>query len=313
MTKLNSLVWEQKYRPSKIDDVILPDTTKQMVKSFVVSGNLPNFLFCGPAGVGKTTLASAIAKELGADVLFVNASLEGNIDTLRTKITQFVSTVSFTESKKIVLLDESDYLNPSSTQPALRGFIDEFSSNVTFILTCNFPNRIIDPLQSRLTKIDFKFSKEEKRTAAVTMLKRVCSILDTEQVKYEKETVAALVARNFPDFRRTLVDLQRYSASGVIDSGVLAVGDADQFDTLIGFIKEKNFAKCRQWVANTNLDASQFYRGLYDKLSIVLIPQSVPQLILTLADYQFKATHSVDQEINSMACLITVMQTIQFK
>lgn len=312
MTNLSTLVWEQKYRPSKIDDIIIPESTKQMVKAAIASGNVPNFLFCGTSGVGKTTLAKAIANELDADVLFINASLDGNMDTLRTKITQFVSSVSFTDSRKIVLLDESDHLT-ANTQPALRGFMDEFSSNAIFILTCNFPNRIIDPLQSRLTRVEFKFSKEEKTAAAKTMLKRVSGILDAESVTYDKAAVAALITKNFPDFRRTLVDLQRYSATGQIDSGVLAAIDSTTVNELIEYIKGKNFQKCRQWVANNSMDASQFYRTLYDKMSLELMPQSVPQLVLTIADYQFKAAHSVDQEINSMACLITLMQSVQFK
>lgn len=312
MSQLENLVWEQKYRPSKVDDIILPETTKSMIKELLASGNVPNFLFAGSPGTGKTTLGKAIANELGADFLYVNASLEGNMDTLRTKITQFVSTVSFTDSRKIVLMDESDYLT-AQTQPALRGFIDEFSSNAIFIFTCNYPNRIIEPLQSRLTRIDFKFNKEEKAAAGLAMLKRICSILETEQVKYDKKSLAGLITKNFPDFRKTLVELQRYSASGEIDSGILANIDATQISELIAFVKEKNFTKCRQWVANNAMDPSQFYRTIYDKMSPELVPQTIPQLILTIADYQFKATHSVDQEINQMAFLITAMQQVQFK
>lgn len=313
MSALSNLVWEQKFRPNAIDDCILPEVTKKMIKDVISNGNIPNFLFSGPAGVGKTTLASAIAHELGADVLFINASLDGNIDTLRTKITQFVSTVSFTDSKKIVLMDECDYLNSNSTQPAMRGFLDEFSSNAIFIMTCNYKNRIIAPLLSRLTIVDFKFDKEEKQAAAIAMLKRTCSILESEGVKYDKKTIAALITKNFPDFRRTLVELQRYSASGEIDSGILTSLDSTSSAELIGHIKEKNFTKCRQWVANNSMDATQFYRLLYDRLSVEMTPPSIPQLILTLAEYQYKASQSVDQEINSMACIVTIMQTAQYK
>lgn len=311
---IENLVWEQKYRPKLIDDVVLPAVTKQMIKDFIASGNIPNFLFASSSpGTGKTTVAYAIAKELDADVLFINASLDGNIDLLRTKITQFVSTVSFTNSKKIVVLDEADFLNQNSVMPALRGFMDEFSSNATFILTCNYPERIIPALQSRLTRIDFKFNKDEKQSAAMSMLKNVCGILDKESVTYDKKTVAALVAKNFPDFRRTIVDLQRYSSSGEIDSGILSVIDDSGMTELVTLLKEKNFNKIRQWVANNQMETQQFYRMFYDKISLLLVPQSVPQLILLIGDAQFKAAHSIDLEINSMAFIVQFMSSCSFK
>lgn len=309
---LENLVWAEKWRPSKVEDCILPGPVSKMIKEQIKSGKIPNYLFSGGAGIGKTTLAYAIAAELDADVLFINASLDGNIDTLRTKITQFVSTVSFTDSRKVVLLDEFDYVT-SQTQPAMRGFLDQFSDNAIFILTCNYPNRIIDPLKSRLTCVDFKFSKEEKQPAAMQMLKRVCMILDTEKVTYDKKAVAGLITRNFPDFRRTLVELQRYSSSGTIDSGILALIDETGFEDLVTMLKEKNFAKCRQWVANSSMDSSQFYRLFYDKVSPILAAASVPQMILLAADYGFKASHSVDQEINQMAFLVSFMTSCQFK
>jgi DNA polymerase III delta prime subunit len=284
-----------------------------MIKDHLESGKFPNYLFAGPPGTGKTTCAYAISSFLDADVLFINASLDGNIDTLRTKITQFVSTVSFTDSKKIVVLDEADYLNPNSVMPALRGFLDEFSSNALFIFTCNFPERIISPLQSRLTRIDFKFSKEEKQSAMAQMFKSACKILDTESIKYDKKTVAALVQKNFPDFRKTIVELQRYSSSGEIDSGILATIDDTGINELATFIKEKSFTKVRQWIANNQMDASQFYRLFYDKISLLLVPQSVPQLILLIGEAQFKAAFSIDQEINSAAFCVQVMRDCQFQ
>ncbi len=307
-----NLVWDQKYRPKGIDDVVLPSNTKAMIKDHLESGKFPNYLFAGPPGTGKTTVAYAIANTLDADVLFVNASLESGIDTLRTKITQFVSAVSFTDSKKIVVLDEADYLNPNSVMPALRGFLDEFSSNALFIFTCNFPERIISPLQSRLTRIDFKFSKEEKQSAMAQMFKSACKILDTESIKYDKKTVAALVQKNFPDFRKTIVELQRYSSSGEIDSGILATIDDTGINELATFLREKSFTKVRQWIANNQMDASQFYRLFYDKISLLLIPQSVPQLILLIGEAQFKAAFSIDQEINSAAFCVQVMAQCQF-
>lgn len=309
----SDLIWEQKYRPRGIDDVVLPAITKKMIKEHLESGKFPNYLFAGPPGTGKTTVAYAIANTLDADVLFVNASLESGIDTLRTKITQFVSTVSFTDSKKIVVLDEADYLNPTSVMPALRGFLDEFSSNALFIFTCNFPERIISPLQSRLTRIDFKFSKEEKQSAMTQMFKSACKVLDAEGVTYDKKSVAGLVSKNFPDFRKTIVELQRYSSSGTIDSGILATIDDTGINELGAFLKEKSFTKVRQWIANNQMDSSQFYRLFYDKISTQLVPQAVPQLILLIGEAQFKASHSIDQEINAAAFAVQVMRDCQFQ
>ncbi len=310
---LSDLIWAEKYRPKTIDNIVLPVATKKMLKEQLASGKIPNLLFSSSSpGTGKTTVSYAIANELGADLLFINASLDGNIDLLRTKLTQFVSTVSFTDSKKIVVLDEFDYTTGAS-QPAMRGFLDEFSSNATFIFTCNYPERIIPAVQSRLTKIDFKFPKEEVQTAMGQMFKNVCNILDKESIKYDKKTVAALVQKNFPDFRRTISELQRYSSSGEIDSGILATIDDSGMSELVTALKEKNFNKCRQWVANNQMDTAQFYRMFYDKISLLLVPQSVPQLILLIGDAQFKAAHSIDLEINSMCMLINFMSTCTFK
>lgn len=312
-SELNNLVWEQKFRPKTVAETILPEATKKMILENMASGNIPNYLFTGTSGVGKTTLARAMAEELGADLLFVNASMDRNIDTLRTTISQFVSTVSFSDSKKMVLMDEADHLNPLSTQPALRGFLDEFSSNAIFIFTCNFKHRIIDPLLSRLTVVDFKFSKEERQPAAGAMLKRCCQILDSEGVKYDRKAVAGVVSKNFPDFRKTLGELQRYSTSGEIDTGILALTEESTFGELVKSIKGKDFGKCRQWVANNQTDAASFYRSLYDRMLPDLVPASVPQIILILADRQFQAAQSVDQEINQVAAIIQIMQSAAWK
>lgn len=311
---LENLVWSEKYRPKTLDDIVLPIATKKMIKEQIASGNVPNFLFASSSpGTGKTTVAHAIGNELGADVLFINASLDSNIDMLRTRITQFVSTVSFTDSKKIVVLDEADYLNSTSVMPAMRGFLDEFSSNALFIFTCNYPERIIPALQSRLTRIDFKFSKEEKSSAMIQMLKRICSILEQENIKFDKKTVAALISKNFPDFRKTIVELQRYSSSGEIDSGILATIDDTGINDLVSAMKEKNFTKCRQWIATNQMDSSQFFRLFYDKVSLLMVPQSVPALILHIGESQFRAAFSVDLEVNQAAFLVSVLRDCSFK
>lgn len=314
MSNLNDLVWSQKYRPKKIDDTILPEGTKARLKEILATGSFQNFLFAGSHGIGKTTTALAIAAELDADILFINASLDGNIDTLRTTITQFVTSVSFSDSKKIVVFDEADYMNAQSTQPAMRGFIDEFSCNAIFIFTCNNKSRLIAPLRdSRLETISFKFTKEEKQSAAIQMLKRCCEILELEGIKYDKKAVAGVVSKNFPDFRKTLSQLQFYSSSGEIDSGILAVMTDDNIDELIAAVKAKDFGVCRKWCANNAMDAPTFYRTIYDKLLPTLVPQTVPQVILHINDFQYQATSSVDPEINQIAFLVNLMTAAQFK
>lgn len=446
MNALENNVWEIKYRPACVDDTILPADIKKTIKEQVASNHIPNMLLVGPPGCGKTSLSNAISEEIGADVLFINASLDGNIDVLRTKITQFVSSVSFTDSKKIVVLDESDHLNcvpafqkvmiqdPSrrwnsinveigqlvgqtinvvsiennistwdegyvfcsgeaevyevefenfqkmyttlnhkfftpemvetiikvdeylftifgdtakitkitpigilpvfdittkrtgkfvlsngvvahncnSVMPALRGFMDEFSTNAIFIFTANYPERIIPALQSRLTRIDFKFSKGDIQPAIRDMFLRAMYILNKEKIKFDKPTVLELVKKNFPDFRKTIVSLQQYSSSGQIDSGILANIDNTGFEELVLNLRGKNFTKLRDWVASNPMDSSQFYRMFYDKVSPLLDKSSIPELILQIGEYQFRAAFSVDSEINNMAFLVNFLRSCKF-
>lgn len=307
-------LWCEKYRPQTINDCILPESLKKTLHQFIDSGELPNFLFTGGAGVGKTTVAKALCNEVGADYLFINGSEESGIDILRTKIKGFASTVSLTDSKKVVILDEADYLNANSTQPALRAFIEEFSNNCRFIFTCNFKNRIIEPLHSRCAVVDFKIDNKEKQHIAAQFFKRVTQILKQESVEFDPKVVAELVTKHFPDYRRILNELQRYSVSGVIDVGILANMSDESFKELMTNMKEKNFTEVRKWVAkNSDADSAQLFRSLYDKSTDYLEAKSVPQLVLILADYQHRAAFVADHELNIMAAMTEIMSSCTFK
>jgi DNA polymerase III delta prime subunit len=307
-------LWVEKYRPQKIDDCVLPKSLKENFKQFIDTGNLPNFLFCGTAGVGKTTVAKALCNEVGAEYLFINGSEESGIDTLRTKIKGFASTISLTDSKKVVIIDEADYLNPNSTQPALRAFIEEFSANCRFIFTCNYKNRIIEPLHSRCAVVDFKIDNAEKQEIAGSFFKRVAGILKQENIEFDQKVVADLVMKHFPDWRRVLNELQRYSVSGKIDAGILVNMTQESFNELIKHMKEKNFTEVRKWVAkNSDSETINIFRQLYDTASTNIEPASIPQLVVTLADYQYKAAFVADHELNLMAALTEVMAQCRFK
>lgn len=306
-------LWVEKYRPQTIDESILTDELKSNLKDIISKGEIPNLLFVGPAGCGKTTAAKAICRELGANVMFINASLDSGIDTLRSKIMQFASTTSLVDAKKIVILDEADYANAQSFQPALRGFIEEFSKNCRFIMTCNSKNRIIEPLHSRCSVIEFKISNKEKKEIAGQFFKRVINILKQENVDYDQKVVADLVIKYFPDNRRIINELQRYSSSGKIDSGILVNLSTDSYKQLYKFMKEKNFSEVRKWVAiNTDNDHEKIFRELYDNSTNILDTSSIPQLILILADYSYKSAFVADQEINLMACLTETMASCKF-
>lgn len=311
---MQEYLWVEKYRPAKIDDCILPKNLKETFKQFVQTGELPNFLFCGTAGVGKTTVAKALCNEVGAEYLLINGSEESGIDVLRTKIKSFASTVSLTDSKKVVILDEADYLNPNSTQPALRAFIEEFSNNCRFIFTCNYKNRIIEPLHSRCAVVDFKIENNEKQEIAAAFFKRTMGILKQENIEADQKVVAELVTKHFPDWRRVLNEIQRYSVSGKIDSGILLNVTEESFKQLINNLKEKNYTEVRKWVAkNGDSDTINIFRQLYDTASANMEAASIPQLVLILADYQYKAAFVADHELNLMAALTEVMAQCKMK
>jgi DNA polymerase III delta prime subunit len=314
MTNTNQYLWVERYRPSTIDECILPDSMKNTFKEFINSGELPNFLFCGGAGVGKTTVAKALCNEIGAEYLFINGSEESGIDVLRSKIKNFASSVSLTDAKKVVILDEADYLNANSTQPALRGFIEEFSNNCRFIFTCNFKNRIIEPLHSRCAVVEFKIENSEKPKIAGNFFKRVQNILKTEGIESDPKVIAELITKYFPDYRRILNELQRYSVSGTIDSGILVNLGDESYVELVKNLKAKNFTEVRKWVGkNSDIESTELFRKLYDKAIDYLEQGSIPQLVLILAEYQYKAAFVADREINTMAALTEIMAQLKFK
>ena len=311
---MQEFLWVEKYRPNRLSDCILPDELKNTFQEFINQQNIPNLLLSGSAGVGKTTVAKAMLEELGADYIVVNGSLHGNIDTLRTEIMNFATTVSFSEGRKYVILDEADYLNPQSTQPALRNFMEEYSKNCGFILTCNFKNRIIEPLQSRCSVIDFLFPKKLAPSLAGSFFQRVKTILDQEQVKYDEKVLAEIIQRHFPDWRRVLNELQRYSVSGIIDIGILSNSSQNAFKSLISLLKGKQFGDMRKWVAqNIDSDPTSIMRQLYDHSSDVVKSSSIPQLVLLIGDYQYKSAFVADQEVNLVAFLTQVMAEVEFK
>jgi DNA polymerase III delta prime subunit len=296
-----------------VEDCILPDVIKSTFLEYVAKKEIPNLLLSGSAGVGKTTIAKALCEEVGCDYIVINGSDESGIDVLRTKIKNYASSVSLSGGRKVVIIDEADYLNPNSTQPAMRGAIEEFSSNCSFIFTCNFKNRIIDPIHSRCSVIDFKINGS-KQAMAAQFFKRVEWILEQEGVTYSKDAVAAVITKHFPDNRRVLNELQRYAISGNIDAGIVASVADVQLGPLVAALKDKDFASVRKWVTN-NLDNDpvKIYRKLYDGLYEVLKANSVPQLVLHLSKYQYQSAFVADHEINMVACLTEIMVDCEFK
>ena len=311
----DSLLWVERYRPLTISECILSDSIKGTLSDLTKEGKVPNLLLSGSAGVGKTTVARALCEQTNSDYIIINGSDEGRmIDTLRTKMTQFCSTISLSgSSRKVVIIDEADYSNPDSVQPAMRGFIEKFADNCSFIFTCNYKNRIIEPIHSRCAVIDFVLSKDEKPKIASKFMERCEHILSSENVVHDKRVVAELINKHFPDFRRVINELQRYSTSGNIDSGILANIGEMNLTQLISSLREKNFQNMRKWVAtNVDNDPATVYRKIYDKLYEVLEKSSIPQAVLIIADYQYKSAFVADQEINLVACLIELMSECEF-
>ena len=309
---MKEFLFVEKYRPKIIEDCILPKSLKNTFQSIVDKGELVNMMFTGSAGVGKTTVARALCNELGLDYMMINGSEDGNIDTLRGKIKQFASTVSLQGGQKVVILDEADYLNPQSTQPALRGFIEEFSSNCRFILTCNFKNRIIDPLHSRCSIYEFNIGNKSKM--AGHFMQRLQFILDSENITYENQVLAELIMKYIPDWRRVLNECQRYGMSGHIDTGILVTLSESSIKGLMEDLKSKNFKSMRKWVTdNMDVESTKLFRMVYDNMVEYVTPNSIPQLVLILADYSYKDSFVADHELNVVACMTEIMSSIKFK
>jgi len=309
---MEHLLWTEKYRPKTIEDCILPERLKLPFQEYVNQRNIPNLLLAGGAGVGKTTVAKALCNEVGCDYIVINGSDESGIDTFRTKIKNYASSMSLTGGRKVIIIDEADYLNPNSTQPALRNAIEEFASNCSFIFTCNYKNRIIEPLHSRCAVIEFSLKNGEKAKMASAFFKRIQSVLQSESVDYDDKVIVELIKKHFPDFRRIINELQRYSQFGKIDTGVLAqIGDISIAE-IVKFIRDKDFGSIRKWVATNDVDSNTLYRKLYESMYDVMKPQSIPQAVLILADYQYKAAFVADQEINTVACLTEIMVNCEF-
>lgn len=310
---MNESLWVEKFRPKTIADCILPDEYKKTFQSYVDRKEIPHLILCGSAGVGKTTVAKALCDEVGCDFLMINGSDESGIDTFRMKIKNYASSMSLMGGKKVIIIDEADYLNPNSTQPAMRAAMEEFAHNCTFIMTCNYKNRIIEPLHSRCAVIEFKIRNEDKPKMASMFMKRAANILKEEKVPFEPAVLAEVVKKHFPDFRRVLNELQRYSASGKIDTGILAnVADVSLAE-LVKALKEQNFSGMRKWVAdNGNDDPVRLYRKIYDSLYDIMDKSTIPNAVLILARYQYQAAFCADQELNLTACLTEIMVECKF-
>jgi DNA polymerase III delta prime subunit len=312
VTDVSNLIWVEKYRPKTLSDCILPIDLTTIFNGMVKEGKMPNMLFYGKAGTGKTTVARALAQDLGMDSMLINCSEDNGIDTLRVKIRQYASTVSLSGNGKLIILDEFDYAT-TAVQTGLRGAIEEFANNCRFVLTCNYKTRVIDPLHSRCTGVDFTVPSQEKAQIATAIMKRIEYILEKESISYEKSVLANLIKKHFPDIRRIINELQKYSSSGKIDIGILSQGSSESYKELIGYMKNKDFASCRKWIVqNIDLNTADFFKKLYTEMYTSLKPNSVPQAILIIAEYQYKSSFAADQEINTMAMVVQLMMDCEF-
>jgi DNA polymerase III delta prime subunit len=309
---MEHLLWTEKWRPQAIQDCVLPERLKKPFQEYVNQKNIPNLLLSGGPGIGKTTVAKAMCNEIGCDFLVINGSDESGIDTFRVKIKNYASSMSLAGGRKVIIIDEADYLNPNSTQPALRNAIEEFASNCSFIFTCNYKSRIIEPLHSRCAVIDFTLKSAEKASIAKDFFKRILAILQSEKVEYDDKVIAELVKKYFPDFRRVLNELQRYSQFGKIDTGILSQISNVSVAEIVKHMKNKDFAAVRKWVGNGDYDANTVFRQIYDALYDVMKTTSIPQAVLILADYQYKQAFVADSEINLVACLTELMVNCEF-
>lgn len=314
MSDVDQILWVEKFRPKTIADCILPEQLKNTFQQYVDKKEIPNLIFAGSAGVGKTTVARALCEEIGADYIMINGSDESGIDTLRNKIKGFASTISLIGGRKVIIIDEADYLNPNSTQPAFRGVIEEFASNCSFIFTCNFKNRIIQPIHSRCSVIDFKLQNGQRAKMATLFMKRVKDILKSENVEFEEKVVAEVITKHFPDYRRVLNELQRYSVTGKIDIGILSSMTDVKLNELVEGLRDKNFKEVRKWVGtNSDNDANKIFREIYDKIYDILKPETIPLAVVLIGKYQYQSAFVVDQEINLMAFLTELMIDCEFK
>ena len=310
----DTFLWVEQYRPKTVDECILPKTLKTQLQSYVNKQDISNLILAGGPGVGKTTAARAMLEQIGATYMFINGSEESGIDVLRTKIKNFASTVSLEGGRKYLILDEADYLNPQSTQPALRGFMEEFHSNCGFILTCNYKNKLIAPLHSRCGVVDFTIPKSEKASLAHQFFQRAVSILKENEIKYNEKVVAELINTHFPDWRRILNELQRYSVSGEIDAGILVNLNEKNIKDLMGMMKNKEFTNVRKWVVdNIDNDPVTMFRAVYDNMYDYLEPSTIPHVVIILGEYQYKNAFVADPEINMVACLTEIMARGKFK